>query len=507
MIAHLKYHEKGEGSLCPECGWLVPPGRMSHHIARIHAFPVSKKKAGQPKTEKRYHSYKCPICPARSSEKYVLDRHLLLHDPSNEEPCTTCELCGWLLKTTSLQRHLASSLCAMIVEEQKQDDGEIAYSCDHCQMLYTEKWVLKKHFRIYHADQEEWKVCSQPDCQEKFESKQLLKFHMDKEHPDVQNLEENPESEEGDSKCPHCELIFASKIEQDYHIAKKHLSILLTCTTCNITMNSYHCYRKHMEQTKIHATSLSFFCELCGTSFRSDSQLRLHKRQQHFAELGLVPIKCQECGLFFAKRCTQNHIKAIHAKEKNYSCEYCGQTFLRQCTFAAHMRAFHEGPLATPGATDGKHFRLEKKGEDGVETWLCDFCPGTATFANLMAIRSHLLKAHYSELTYICEGCNKRFCASLGLHKHRKRCEELKKNKSGNVEEVNGKTHLCRFCSKHFFSPTGLAKHERSLHGDRLSYRCQKCGKAFKTFGMLTNHQKKCVLSSFGKLWLMLPND
>ncbi|ODM87144.1 Zinc finger and BTB domain-containing protein 40 [Orchesella cincta] len=192
-------------------------------------------------------------------------------------------------------------------------------------MLFTEKWVFKRHFRNYHADQE-FAVCGQPNCQEKFESQQLLKFHMDEAHPDVQNLQENRESEEGDSKCPHCELIFASKMKKDYHIAKKHMSNLLTCTTW-----------------------------------------------QHYTE----------------------------------------DLSLLSETYGANS------------ATDGKHFRLEKKGEDAVETWLCDFCPGT--FPNLMGIRNHLLKIHYYELKYICEGCDKRFCASLGLHTHRRRCEELKK--------------------------------------------------------------------------------
>ncbi|ODM90804.1 putative zinc finger protein, partial [Orchesella cincta] len=463
MIVHLKYHEKGEGSLCSQCGWLVPPDHMSRHISRHHSLPMWKKKAVPPKNEKIYHAYKCQYVQLAHLKKR-LGQTSSPHDPLNEEPCTTCDLCGWLLKTTSLQRHLASSLCAKIVEEQKQGDGHIAYSCDHCQMLYTEIWFLRRHFRTYHADQEEWKVCSQPDCHEKFESKQLLKFHMDKAHPDVQSL--NLESDEGDSKCPHCELIFASKMKKDYHIAEKHKSILLTCTTCNITMKDYMCYRKHMEQTSIHATSQSVFCELCGSSFWSDSQLRQHKRQEHFAELGLEPIKCQECGLSLCTNVAlKNHIKAVHAKEKNYSCEYCGQTFLRPANFADHMRTFHEGPCYR-----WKTFSAGEKGEDGVETWLCDFCPGTVTFANLMAIRSHLLKAHYSELKYICEGCNKRFCASLGLHKHRK-----------------------RFCSKHFFCINDVAKHERRLHKDRYSHRCQKCGKAFKTFGMLTNHRKKCV--------------
>ncbi|ODM90375.1 Zinc finger and BTB domain-containing protein 48, partial [Orchesella cincta] len=407
MIAHLTLHEKGEGSNCSHCGWLVVTGYMSRHISRYH--PETETKVGKPKKEKRVYSYNCSKCPARSNDKAFMDTHLPLHEPSNEEPCTFCELCGWLVKTDRMESHLASPHHSRRKKKPKkirEIPSGTPFYCDHCHFILPRMKYLQLHFRRNHADSEELVACIQPTCEEKFESKQLLKFHLEEAHRDI-HIQEEVQQEEGDQICKYCKLQFNSKMDVDYHIAKKHKDMLVTCTTCNVNLKSYCLYRQHME-SKAHGASPMYSCELCGKTYHTDIALQGHRRQDHFAEMGLEPIKCEECGLITSNnQQLRYHIKLVHNKVRKYWCEFCGQAFGDRKGLESHLRSFHKGPLGTPVLPSGKHFRLEKKSENGEESWLCDFCTGI--FSNLMAVRTHLLNTHYEQLSHVCEGCGKKF--------------------------------------------------------------------------------------------------
>ncbi|ODM89249.1 putative zinc finger protein, partial [Orchesella cincta] len=95
MITHLSCHEKGEGSTCTLCGWLVHPGGMNRHNSHFHPEQ-------NPKEKKKVYFYTCPKCPARSHDHTFMERHLPLHVPSNTEETTTCKFCGWLVPTKRL---------------------------------------------------------------------------------------------------------------------------------------------------------------------------------------------------------------------------------------------------------------------------------------------------------------------------------------------------------------------------------------------------------------------
>ncbi|ODM90807.1 putative zinc finger protein [Orchesella cincta] len=421
VMAHLSCHEKGEGSTCILCGWLVHPGGMNRHNSHFHPEQY-------PKEKKKVYFYTCPKCPARSHDHTFMEKHLPLHEPSNTEETTTCKLCGWLVPTKRLRHHMASPSHAKRMQNQEtvrvvqEITTEIPYYCDHCPVVTTRVSILQQHFELYHEGKVEYVACVQPDCGERFVSKQLLSFHLEKDHKLPQPA---PPEEEGDRKCAHCELVFNSKTKLDYHFAKTHKSILFTCTTCNITLNSYREYRKHMEETKAHATSKMYACELCGESFFAETKFKQHQRQSHFAELGLEPFMCEVCGLILSSKASLNdHLRAVHRKERNFSCEYCGQAFGSRKRVRLHVTAFHTSLVGTHTLPEGSHFRLEK-GHDGGETWHCEFC--TAIFPNRASVRNHILRNHYEEIQYVCEGCGSKYPSSMGLHRHRKSCAELLK--------------------------------------------------------------------------------
>ncbi|ODM90803.1 putative zinc finger protein, partial [Orchesella cincta] len=489
IIQHLQLHESGDGSPCPQCGWLVPNNRLKDHNAKFHP----KENDGKA----RRYLFCCSKCPAQYIEKNELRKHLQLHENSSEG-CTKCEICGWLVRTRVLGRHKSDhhgkdseKNKKSTIHPKKSVSLDIPYYCSYCQMIYTSLGQLQKHFLTFHVDKEGFLYCGEEECSEKFESKQLLKFHMDKAHPD-KNPAPPEETEQGEQSCQHCQTVFASKMEVDYHIAVKHRDILLTCTTCNIKFSSYHFYRKHMETTRIHATTKGFSCELCGRSFYSGLRLNYHRRQVHYAELGLDPCQCPECGLILCESSTlKTHIKMVHRQEKNYSCEYCGKAFSIPQMLKVHLKRFHEGPLGAQELPEGKHYRVEV-GESQEKIWLCELCP--VKFLAMSQVRKHLLSAHYYELKYICEGCGRRFCAAMGLHHHRKSCEGLKEG------GTPGEKFTCDVCPKTFQTSDQRHLHERRRHKSNsggVSHLCPVCGRGFRQAGRLAVHQQTCGVGPY----------
>lgn len=68
------------------------------------------------------------------------------------------------------------------------------------------------------------------------------------------------------------------------------------------------------------------------------------------------------------------------------------------------------------------------------------------------------------------------------------------------------KTFVCTTCSKVFSSEKVLAHHRRKVHNER-PYKCQPCGKTFRTLGCLLNHSRihrntSCTYPGCGKVFL-----
>jgi len=121
-------------------------------------------------------------------------------------------------------------------------------------MIYTAKYKLQLHFKACHASTVGFVGCDQPDCEATLESKQLLKFHKIAAHPSA--IEEG-EDEQGavvavdqdQHNCTYCEEQFDSKLKLDFHIGKEHKRSLLTCVPCNLSFSNYQRYEIHIQTT------------------------------------------------------------------------------------------------------------------------------------------------------------------------------------------------------------------------------------------------------------------
>ncbi|ODM89250.1 putative zinc finger protein [Orchesella cincta] len=309
----------------------------------------------------RRYLFCCSKCPAQYIEKNELRKHLQLHENSSEGS-TKCEICGWLVRTRVLGRH-KSDHHGKDSEKNKKSTTTQRNQKDFC---IVERRSAPKNLKVSSCSRFTWTRHIQPK----------ILHHRKKE-------------------------------SRATNIVKLFLTPKWRETT-----------------TSLGFTIKGFSCELCGRSYYSGLRLNYHRRQVHYAELGLDPCQCPECGLIL----------------------------LTSKWFIDKRKPTRLGNQELP---EGKHYRVEV-GENQEKIWLCELCP--VKFLAMSQVRKHLLSAHYYELKYICEGCGRRYCAAMGLHHHRKSCEGLKEG------GTPGEKFTCDVCSKTFQTSDQRHQHERRRH-------------------------------------------
>lgn len=206
----------------------------------------------------------------------------------------------------------------------------------------------------------------------------------------------------------------------------------------------------------------------------SPTYLTGHKQMEHFKELGLDPIKCEECDMLFpSASILKYHNQKVHEKKFKYFCELCGKGFL----FASGLK--HHSAIHSTERTE-----------------ICQFCG--AAYVHNRVLMEHLKKHHPEEYAavkgvdlktikkspgmnldgpFICKFCNMEFPSRWSLHTHLK-----------SHTEVYDK-YKCGICGKGYSSPAGVKRHEETAHG-ATTFACQYCGKPFPCKDYLRYHVK-----------------
>lgn len=79
----------------------------------------------------------------------------------------------------------------------------------------------------------------------------------------------------------------------------------LTCTVCKTTLNKFS-LKKHIK--RFHATTKSFFCELCSEGF-----LNVEERLQHMATAHSAHFKCFPCKIqYYMSSSYVEHMQIMH---------------------------------------------------------------------------------------------------------------------------------------------------------------------------------------------------
>jgi len=322
---------------------------------------------------------------------------------------------------------------------------------ENCSRTFDKKWKLEEHISSHTGDRPF--ICTEPGCDKSFVRKAHLQRHA------LSHSDERPFS------CSTCSSSFKVlsnlRKHEKIHAGKKPYS-------CHVA----ECSSAFLKKTQLyshllaaHEISTPFKCEVCGTSFTTQSHLNRHTQNQHLSQF-----MCTDCYQIFDKFSTlQKHINKEHKKKPR--CAQCGLTFSSQTNLNSHMSKVHIGNEECPSTQSSVDLRTEVISSDQVN---CSIDTDADTSNVDTSVGYH--RVQYSEdVDDIFE----------------KEATAKEPDESNSVPVKNAaKSIVCTTCNQTFASKTVLTKHMKSVHNTIkiTQYECSECSAIFKSKSNIVKH-------------------
>ncbi|XP_077514692.1 uncharacterized protein LOC144125304 [Amblyomma americanum] len=355
---HIKRHPRAVRHVCELCG-----EGITTNVALIKHLNRHNKESAR--------KYRCLFCSKCFQTIFSVSRHMKnIHLFDHEHGC---ELCPHKFATVKEKAdHMTK---AHVVATPK---GKRVHKCADCSFETENLGRFERH-RASHTGVYPYEC---PDCPRRFAAKEELSRHMHIIHP------------KGQQNCPHCPRLFQDQLEFDTHLQLHRTGQSYPCTECGHHFESAEVLLEHSK--KRHAPDLAYECRLCHQRFCNIGQRVTHVRKYHPRVL-LKSHVCDICGSAFRYQSGLS----VHKLEKHtgraegrlFECDYCGKVFGRSNVLAMHLRLHtNERP------------------------YLCQHCG--LTFRNPTNLKYHTVNMHTKNYAVSCPICSRGFVVRRKLAKH-----------------------------------------------------------------------------------------
>lgn len=284
-------------------------------------------------------------------------------EDSKVNPCPDCDLTFADIKLLNCHR--------------TEFHNVVLFECHLCDKAFNLKRYLQQHFRLMHPEVKYFHCKSCPDS---FSTRAELKTHQathsDRYFDQFEKNDSNPSTNPFKNK--------RKSVEEG-----EDLDQIFVCNDCGAEIQGVLELKKHMK--KVHPEARPFRCQICGRTFKKQSQLEEHENAIHFTTS--LDFQCDQCKRNFkTKKLLRSHMRS-HSDLRPHKCSECASAF--------KMRQELK-----------RHFLRKHTAEDPEKCSTCQM-----TFKRRKEMMNHQATAHGIALLE-CELCEKTFLTQRYLQKH-----------------------------------------------------------------------------------------
>lgn len=270
----------------------------------------------KPRDTKNY--YKCEKCPKKFWKENNLNSHLRTHEGLRPYPCNLCD--KQYLKSSHLNMHIRVI----------HTDTNLEIQCDAegCDKVFRREQSFQYHKRLKHSEQasdpQTW-VCD--ECGKTFKCKWNLNQHKIR-HAGIEHYP---------FKCEQCPKRFVASKDFKAHNLR-HAGIKnFECNYCGLKKTTMKELKIHLNY---HTKEKQWSCTECPSMvFNSSSNLSLHRKTVHYK---IKDFTCQFCQQSFARRETLRYHEMTHTGEKPRECGICGKRFIQLIALKTHVKTHNK---------------------------------------------------------------------------------------------------------------------------------------------------------------------